>query len=624
MPFKLSPALGARVACLAGALFLAASAAAADPTWTLTWSDDFNGAANSAPDPTRWTYDQGGGGWGNGELETYTTTTANAFEDGSGHLVIQALNNGGYSSARIKSQGLFDQAYGRVEASLELPAGTAQGSGLWPAFWMLGSNIGPVGWPACGEIDIMENIGQYNTAIQNGGHIHGPLSPGGGDYNGGGGVGTTYTLPAGQAFNTGYHLFAAEWNPSTITFYVDGSAYQTLSAASLPSGGQWVFNHPFFIIINLAIGGAVGGPVTCSFPQQLLVDYVRVYKLTDNGCSPYGGTAAAVPGSIQAENYDSYSDAADPGEPGEGFAYNGLASTQTNGVFRTGEAISTENCSDAGGGYDCDYSSPGQWLQYGINVAQAGSYALDARVASSGQGGSFHFDVDGSAVGPELSCPDTGGWQSWADVSATGISLSTGPHELLLVEDSMGAGGLGVCNFNNFTLSLEASPSASPTRTETPSKTCTPSPSLSPSRTPSPSPATTLAATHTPSPSPSPQSSPGPAPSATLSPQPDPSADPAPQSPGPPGGLAKVLLGPNPGDGGHESLLFELDGSASLARVLIFSRASTLLLDKTFSGSFVSGWNTLALPALNFSNDVYFVRVEVGQTRKYAALLILR
>ena len=191
--------------------------------------------------------------------------------------MIQALNNGGYTSARLKTQTLFDQAYGRVEASIQLPPGTAQGSGLWPAFWMLGSNISNVGWPVCGEIDIMENIGQYNTATQNGGHIHGPVAPANGDYNGGNGVGSTFTFPAGQAANTGFHLYAAEWNPTSITFYVDGTAYQTLTAASLPGGGQWVFNHPFFIILNLAVGGAVGGPVGASFPQQMLVDYVRVY-----------------------------------------------------------------------------------------------------------------------------------------------------------------------------------------------------------------------------------------------------------------------------------------------------------------------------------------------------------
>jgi len=472
-------------------------AAAAAPQWTLTWSDDFSGANGTAPDPTRWTYDLGSGGWGNGELENYTSSTANSYQDGAGHLVIQALNSGGYTSARLKTQGLFDQAYGRVEASIQLPAGTAQGSGLWPAFWMLGSNISSASWPACGEIDIMENIAQYNTATQNLGHVHGPVLPGGGDYYGGTGVGTTYTLPSGQAINTAFHLYAVEWSPTAITFYVDSVAYQTITAASLPSGGQWVFNHPFFIILNLAIGGPVGGSVGATFPQQMLVDYVRVYKLTSNGTTPYGGSAASVPGTIQAEDYDSYNDTADPTEPGEGFAYNALNSTQTNGVYRTGEAISTEACGDAGGTYDCDYTSPGQWMQYTINVAQAGSYNLDARVASSGQGGTFHFDVDGTAVTGEMACPDTGGWQNYQDAVATGVNLSVGTHQLLLVEDSMGAGGTAVCNFNYFTLSLPATPTATASPTSLSLPTSTPNKSPTPTGTPSSSPSPTSTDTAT-------------------------------------------------------------------------------------------------------------------------------
>ncbi|HTB23205.1 MAG TPA: family 16 glycosylhydrolase [bacterium] len=485
---------------------------AADPQWTLVWNDEFNGAANTSPDSTRWTYDLGGGGWGNGELETYTNSTSNVYQDGNGHLVIEALDNGGYTSARMKSQGLFDQAYGMIEASIELPAGTTEGSGLWPAFWMLGSNINTATWPLCGEIDIMENIGQYDTNTQNGGHIHGPVEPGGGDYNGGDGVGTTYTLPAGQAMNTAFHLYAVSWTPTSITYYVDGVAYQTLTAANLPGGGEWVFNHPFFIIMNLALGGPVGGAVTCSFPQQMLVDYVRVYKLTDNGTSPYGGTAPSLPGTIQAVNYDSYDDTADPTEPGEGFAYNALNSTQTNGVYRTGDAVSTEDCSDTGGGYDYDYTSPGQWLQYSVSVAQTGSYTLDARVASDGPGGTFHVDVDGTAVTGELSCPDTGGWQTWTDVTAGGINLTAGNHVVLLVEDGMGSGDQGVCNIHTLSFTLPATPT--PTATDSPSPTGTES--RSPSPTKSLSPSRTASDTATPKSSPSASATPSPTRSPTT------------------------------------------------------------------------------------------------------------
>ena len=527
---------------LALALLLVPRAAQADPQWTLVWDDEFMGAANTLPDSTRWTYDLGGGGWGNGELETYTNSTSNVYQTGTGGLVIQALDNGGYTSARIKTQTLFDQAYGMVEASIQLPAGTTQGSGLWPAFWMLGSNIDTSAWPLCGEIDMMENIGQYNTATQNGGHIHGPIEPGGGDYNGGDGVGTTYTLPAGEAMNTGFHVYGVQWNPSSISYFVDGVTYQTLSAASLPAGGAWVFNHPFFIILNLAIGGPIGGAVTCSFPQQLQVQYVRVFKLTDNGTSAYGGTAPNLPGTVQAANYDVYDDTTDPGEPGEGFAYNALNASNTSGQYRAGDAISIEDCTDPSalnGGYDCDYTSPGQWMQYTVNVTQAGSYTLDARVASAESGGTFHFDVDGGEVGGELTAPNTGGWQTWPDVTESGISLTTGKHVILLVEDSMLAGGAGVCNFNYFTFSLATTPSStltsaapptptvtrtstpSATQTATASRTRTPSPTLSRSPTPSATqswtttPSRTLSSTETLSPSQSQTQSYTPSPTAT-------------------------------------------------------------------------------------------------------------
>jgi beta-glucanase (GH16 family) len=438
--------------------------AQADPQWTLTWSDEFNGANGSAPDPTKWTYDTGIN-QPNGEVENYTNSTNNSYMDGSGHLVIQALDPGGnngamgsYTSARLKTQGLFNQAYGKIEASMQLPQG---GTGIWPAFWMLGQNIGSVGWPTCGEIDMMEDgLPWSNTII--GGHMHGPV--GGGDYNGGAGIGTNVSIPSGTV-NSGFHTYGCQWSPNQVQFYVDGNVYQTMTPANMPGGGTWVFNHPFFIILNLAIGGISGSPTGSSFPQQMLVDYVRVYKLTDNGTSPYGGTAATIPGTIQAENYDTYNDGNDPAQPGSGFAYNALSATNTSGQYRTGESMSIEACSDTGGTYDVDYTSPGQWLQYTINVTQTGTYNLDARVASSGQGGTFHFMLDGNAIGSEMTCPNTGGWQNYQDVVTNVGNINAGQHVLLLVEDTMGAGNAGVCNFNYINLSLVNPPTPTPTFT---------------------------------------------------------------------------------------------------------------------------------------------------------------
>ncbi len=245
--------------------------------FTLVWSDEFNGADGSSPDSSKWTYDTGGNGWGNNELECYTNLVQNAQLKG-GNLVITAIHqpayacSGGttrdYTSARLKTQGLFSQAYGRFEARIKIPAG----QGMWPAFWMLGNNITSVGWPTCGEIDIMENIGKEPGTVH--GSLHGPSS-----------VSRTsdataaFSLPAGQNFADDFHLYAVEWEPGTIRFYVDSNLYATFTQSQWPAGGTWAFDHPFFILLNVAVGGDwPGSPDTTTiFPQQMLVDYVRVY-----------------------------------------------------------------------------------------------------------------------------------------------------------------------------------------------------------------------------------------------------------------------------------------------------------------------------------------------------------
>ena len=248
-------------------------------SYKLSWNDDFNGADGSSPDASKWTYDTGvgGNGWGNNELETYTNRTKNAQIQG-GNLVITAVKETyadpsdgvtrNYTSARLKTQGLFSQAYGRFEARIKIPAG----QGMWPAFWMLGNNITSVGWPKCGEVDIMENIGKEPGTVH--GSLHGPST-----------VGQTsdatasFSLPAAQKFADDFHLYAAEWEPGTIRFYVDSTLYATFNSSQWPAGGTWVFDHPFFIILNVAVGGSWPGSPDNStvFPQQMLVDYVRVY-----------------------------------------------------------------------------------------------------------------------------------------------------------------------------------------------------------------------------------------------------------------------------------------------------------------------------------------------------------
>ena len=247
-----------------------------DAGWQPAWSDEFNGPDGSAVDSTKWTFDVGGKGWGNNELETYTSRTTNAHLD-KGSLVIKAIKETftgpdnitrNYTSARLLTKQKFSQAYGRFEARLKIPLG----QGIWPAFWMLGDNIDTAHWPNCGEIDIMENIGREPSVVH--GTLHGP------GYSGGKGIGAAYNLTGGRKFSDSFHTFAVEWEPNVMRFYVDGNLYQKRTAGDLPAGASWVFDHPFFIILNVAVGGSwPGNPdATTVFPQQMLVDYVRVYR----------------------------------------------------------------------------------------------------------------------------------------------------------------------------------------------------------------------------------------------------------------------------------------------------------------------------------------------------------
>ena len=255
--------------------------AVARTTWTLAWSDEFNGPAGSAVDGTKWVAEVGNGsnGWGNRQREYDTDATKNAALDGAGNLIITAYRESPgkryrcwygecqYTSVRLKTQGKFEQAYGRFEARIRLP----YGQGMWPAFWLLGSNINTAGWPTCGEIDIMENIGREPAIVH--GTIHGP------GYSGASGPGAPYALTMG-AFSDAYHVYAVEWEPNQIRWYVDGNLYQTRTPADLPHGSTWVYDHPHFILLNLAVGGSWPGDpdTTTVFPQKMYVDYVRVYR----------------------------------------------------------------------------------------------------------------------------------------------------------------------------------------------------------------------------------------------------------------------------------------------------------------------------------------------------------
>ncbi len=260
---------------LAGCAHRQRSSMAALSGWTLTWSDEFNQPDGSAPDPAKWKIETGGDGWGNKELEYYTARSDNLhFQNGCLEMIALKEHYTGhdgvtrdYTSARLNTLGRFEQAYGRFEARIRIPVG----QGIWPAFWLLGNVIERIGWPDGGEIDIMENIGREPAMVH--GTIHGP------GYSGANGIGSSYRLARGR-FADEFHVFAVEWEPQRIRFYVDDHLYGTQTPAELPAGTKWVYDHPFFVILDLAVGGEwPGNPdATITFPQKMLVDYVRVYK----------------------------------------------------------------------------------------------------------------------------------------------------------------------------------------------------------------------------------------------------------------------------------------------------------------------------------------------------------
>ena len=233
--------------------------------WTLIWHDEFDG---DAIDPKNWTFDSGGWGWGNGEAQYYTSRPENARLEND-MLVIEArqekYEGSYYTSARLKTQGLQNFQYGRIEARLKVPSG----KGLWPAFWMLGSDFDGNNWPDCGEIDIMEYIGKEPDLIM--GTLHGP------GYSGALGFSQWHR----QTYNIAddFHTYAIEWETDQVRWYYDGTEYSTVKSADI-GAREWVFNQPFFIILNLAVGGQLAGPVGLDtiFPAQFYVDYVRVYQ----------------------------------------------------------------------------------------------------------------------------------------------------------------------------------------------------------------------------------------------------------------------------------------------------------------------------------------------------------
>jgi beta-glucanase (GH16 family) len=362
----------ARVTILLSFLFFTAYRVAAQ-SWQLVWQDEFDNGIG--PD---WVFETGtgSGGWGNNELQYYRSQNATVQ---NGQLVITARNEsfGGmnYTSARMKTQGRKSWKYGRVEARIAMPAF----QGVWPAFWMLGDNIGTAGWPDCGEIDVMEHV---NTENRTYGTIHWR------DHN------AQYANYGGNtAVNvTGFHVYAIEWTASSIKWFVDGVQFHEATIAN-GINGTHEFHNNFFIILNMAIGGNWPGFTinNGAMPANMYVDYVRVYQQTN-------GPSSVL---IQAENY--------------------------NAML----GVQTEATTDAGGGQNVGWIDANDWMAYNsINFPTTGSYLVEYRVASLNGGGRLSLDLNaGSTVLGTLNVPSTGGWQNWTTISHT-VNVNAGTYNV--------------------------------------------------------------------------------------------------------------------------------------------------------------------------------------------------
>ncbi|SFB62925.1 Beta-glucanase, GH16 family [Amycolatopsis marina] len=367
-----------------------ATASDAQPA-AVVFEDNFDGPAGSPVDGAKWQLETGDN-VNNRERQYYTNSTRNAALDGQGNLVITARkeNPGNfncwygrceYTSARLNTAGRFSHTYGHYEARIKV----SRGQGMWPAFWMLGNNFGDVGWPDSGEIDIMENVGFEPATIH--GTLHGP------GYSGGEGIGAGYTLPDGQHFADAFHTFAVDWSPNRITWSVDGTVYQTRTPADL-DGDRWVFDHPFFLILNLAVGGQWPGDPDGStvFPNQLVIDYVRV-TTGDNGDQGPTGQITGLDGKcVDVAGADSAN-----GTPVQLYGCNGTPAQQWtvsgDGTIRAlGKCLDVTAAGTADGTpvqlYDCNGTGAQQWTVTAARdiVNLSSGKCLDASGHSSADG----------------------------------------------------------------------------------------------------------------------------------------------------------------------------------------------------------------------------------------------
>ena len=349
--------------------------------WNMVWQDEFTNGIG--PD---WVFETGRGrnGWGNNEFQYYRRENATVE---NGNLVITAKRENfagaSYTSARMKTQGRKSFKFGRIEARIALPSG----QGLWPAFWMLGDNITSVGWPACGEIDIMERI---NSVPETFGTIH--WSDQNNNY-------ATYSSEVRVADPGQYHLYAIEWDENSIKWFVDDRQFHEASIANGVNGTS-EFSNNQFLLLNMAVGGNFPGfqVDNSKLPAQLKVDYVRVYERGDGNGDDTGGNNPVRTTQIEAESY---------------FAFND---------------VRKEPSSE--GGENVGYINNGSWMAYqNINFPTTGRYLIEYRVASAFGGGRLSSDLNAGDIRlGELNIPNTGGWQNWRTISQT-VNVNAGNYQ---------------------------------------------------------------------------------------------------------------------------------------------------------------------------------------------------
>jgi hypothetical protein len=434
--WRWSAAICAAVVLAVGWVAAAPTAGATVPSragWSLAWSDDFSGPANTGLNTSDWLYDIGTGypggapNWGTGEIETMTSSTANVSTDGAGHLAIKPIrdSSGRWTSGRIETQRTdFAAPAGgrlRVEATLQQPnVSGAAAAGYWPAFWMLGAAARPVGatnWPGIGEWDIMEDINGRSSEF---GTLHCGTSPGG-PCNENTGLGSGERACTGC--QAAFHNYAVEYDrsvsPETLRWFLDGVNFFSLNSTQVDAT-TWnnATHHGFFIIFDVAIGGgfpaAFGGGPTGSTASgvPMLVDYVAVYTSGGSTTSPTPSPTGPTGGrnaysTIQAESFDAQS------------------------------GTQTEACADTGGGLNVGWIANGDWLQFNnVNFGTTAATQFVARVASgaaSGVSGLVEVRLDSRSNSPigSFAIANTGGWQSWRTVPAN-IAAVTGTHTVFV------------------------------------------------------------------------------------------------------------------------------------------------------------------------------------------------